>query len=291
MTRGERAVHDSRVCLERPVRCGSAGAGCDWAGTFRQLASHEESCVLCVCGVGKIHDALQGTATRLEELETALAMKLRHLHNDMPQLVQLITEHRAAFTAVPEGPLGMLLSLKSEHKHLASAAERALWGNIGLTSFTVTNYQDERVLRDLASQLPEKNDRRACLKTHLRVFVRRPEPRFDNIECSPGETYTRLADVFNIRSDVVFNNLCDHWMAARTLLFTCKEEAMQALFVDLRQGARLQAFASNGLLERVWCVTIKGPWRGEGGTESVEARERPKGLLSDVCATDKTDTM
>jgi len=229
--------------------------------------------------VGQLEKQAAGEKTSLDQAEAAGNDKLKQLHLDMPLLVELIGKNQASFKEKPEGPLGTLLQIKDEHKNVAHAAERAMWGNMGLTGFIVTSYADEKVLRSLLDKLPAQKYKRACLKTNMRIFVRKPEARFKDLGARPETDAPCLIDLFHIKSDAVYNLVCDEWKGAKTLLFTDLEEAKAQVFGKLRSHAGLQAFAgdnSKGLKS----LAVKGAKNGKGGTEAVEHKDPAKGLLS-----------
>eukprot|EP00966_Prymnesium_polylepis_P220793 5106917-Prymnesium_polylepis.3 len=139
----------------------------------------------------------------------------------------------------------MMLKLKDEYEHLADAAEMALAGKIGLSSFIVHDFDDERALRSLAAQFPQRSIR---LSLNLLIHIRRSiEPRVE-IE-KPRTDAPVLAEVLNIRNDVVYNLLCDHFKAARTLLLSDFEMAKELVFRTSRAECNMQAYRwAGGLL-------------------------------------------
>lgn len=128
----------------------------------------------------------------------------------MPSLLKLIEQNKSKFKAMPEGPVGLMLTFDPRYKHLSDAVERAFNGRAGLSSFVVTCYEDECTLRALMARVPQ-------FPSFTFIYVRKPEPRF-----TPDRVATRhpvLLDVISTKSDMIFNLLVDEFRASNTFLF------------------------------------------------------------------------
>ena len=119
------------------------------------------------------------------------------------------------------------------------------------------------------------------MKRTIQVHVRKPEPRFQ-IE-SPlvvGTPY--LIDMFEIKSDMIYNCMCDSFKAAKTLIFPDLDAAKKQMFGKLRPIPGLQAFAGTADAG-LWFLAVKGKDpKGKGGTEALEKRSsQVLGLLDE----------
>ena len=87
-----------------------------------------------------------------------------------------------------------------------------------------------------------------------------------------------MLDMFDVKSDLAFNLLCDHFKAAKMLLFADVETAKKVMYGKLRAMDGLQSFAGSG--NEVFGVFVKGAIHGKGGTEALEAKNPSNGLLN-----------
>ncbi|KAI9909730.1 hypothetical protein PsorP6_014901 [Peronosclerospora sorghi] len=177
------------------------------------------------------------TQQRLHLLREQKRDSLAVYGSRIPQLQQLIHQHRHRFAAPPIGPLGLSVKLPEKYMHFAVAIEVALKGQLG--SYLVTNGKDKALLDDLKRQA-------RCPPNKANIIIsKRTGRRYENLRLAEGNLGAHaICNILEVKDDDVFNALIDVCSLESKLLFDDRRAAEASVLSGSSGNFKMARFVS-----------------------------------------------
>ncbi|XP_047429650.1 structural maintenance of chromosomes protein 6-like [Mugil cephalus] len=166
--------------------------------------------------------SIDANRRNLQTMESSRSNRLRRFGEHMPALLSAIQDahRRGQFKQIPRGPLGYLISLKDPE--LALAIEVCLKGL--LQAFTCDNYEDEKVLQGLMTNIFPAGRRPSIITS---IFLQRVHDTRKRSVNHPQ--YPSVLQALEIEDPVVANCLIDQRGVESILLIKDRTEARRVM--------------------------------------------------------------